>query len=120
VYVLACEGIGSDCRWDLSHLLELPVLDSSRGQGKAKVAEKTSTGKAAGSSVASAAPDQHQLQIGEGTYGKVYKARDKVTGKLVALKKTRLEVGRVSLHCWSWSRGTHTHAGRALPCVLCS
>ena len=32
-------------------------------------------------------------KIGEGTYGKVYKARDKRTGKLVALKKTRLEVG---------------------------
>jgi serine/threonine protein kinase len=26
-------------------------------------------------------------QIGEGTYGKVFKARDKVTGDLVALKK---------------------------------
>ena len=31
-------------------------------------------------------------KVGEGTYGKVYKAKDRNTGALVALKKTRLEV----------------------------
>ncbi|CAK0742703.1 Cyclin-dependent kinase B1-1 [Coccomyxa viridis] len=31
-------------------------------------------------------------KIGEGTYGKVYKAKEKNTGRLVALKKTRLEM----------------------------
>lgn len=30
--------------------------------------------------------------VGEGTYGVVYKARDKVTGDYVAMKKIRLEV----------------------------
>lgn len=38
--------------------------------------------------------DQYEKleKIGEGTYGKVYKAVDKTNGRLVALKKTRLEV----------------------------
>jgi len=38
--------------------------------------------------------DQYEKleKIGEGTYGKVYKAKDRTTGKLVALKKTRLEM----------------------------
>jgi CTD kinase subunit alpha len=30
-------------------------------------------------------------QVGEGTYGKVYKARNTLTGELVALKKIRME-----------------------------
>ena len=40
------------------------------------------------------AMDQYEKleKIGEGTYGKVYKAKEKNTGRLVALKKTRLEV----------------------------
>ena len=31
------------------------------------------------------------LQVGEGTYGKVYKAKHKITGEFVAMKKLRLE-----------------------------
>lgn len=33
-------------------------------------------------------------QVGEGTYGKVYKARNRITGALVALKRLRLETER--------------------------
>ena len=29
--------------------------------------------------------------VGEGTYGQVYKARDKITGDIVALKKIRMD-----------------------------
>lgn len=30
-------------------------------------------------------------KIGEGTYGVVYRARDRITGEIIALKKIRLE-----------------------------
>lgn len=30
-------------------------------------------------------------KIGEGTYGVVYRARDRITGQIIALKKIRLE-----------------------------
>ena len=30
-------------------------------------------------------------KIGEGTYGVVYKAKDRVSGEIIALKKIRLE-----------------------------
>ncbi|CAK7336660.1 unnamed protein product [Dovyalis caffra] len=33
-------------------------------------------------------------EINEGTYGKVYKAKDKKTGEFVALKKVKMDVGR--------------------------
>jgi Protein kinase domain len=32
-----------------------------------------------------------KIQIGEGTYGVVYKAKDRVTNEIIALKKIRLE-----------------------------
>jgi hypothetical protein len=37
-------------------------------------------------------PPHHRENQTTGTYGKVYKAKDKTNGKVVALKKTRLEV----------------------------
>ena len=34
---------------------------------------------------------QKMEKIGEGTYGVVYKAKDRVSGEIIALKKIRLE-----------------------------
>lgn len=39
---------------------------------------------------------KQEKAVGEGTYGVVYKARDKTTGEYVALKRIRLEV---RTHC---------------------
>jgi len=57
-------------------------------------------------------------KIGEGTYGKVYKAKDRKTGRLVALKKTRLEVrpaasGRPTLALQRTSGAARGRVGRA-------
>lgn len=74
-------------------------------------------------------------KIGEGTYGKVYKAKDKTNGKLVALKKTRLEVRTsaaaavVCVCCWPAARmltacrGQQAHMQplpeQPMPCAVC-
>ena len=50
-------------------------------------------------------------KVGEGTYGKVYKAKDRNTGALVALKKTRLEV---QLHTESSTDQTNLNAAQSL------
>ncbi|GMM31214.1 cyclin-dependent serine/threonine protein kinase [Martiniozyma asiatica (nom. inval.)] len=45
--------------------------------------------------VKEAGPSHERIQlVGEGTYGKVYKAKNKITGELVALKRLRLESER--------------------------
>lgn len=40
-------------------------------------------------------------QVGEGTYGQVYRARDRVTNQIVALKKIRMEHEKEGVRCKS-------------------
>lgn len=66
-----------------------PIKRQSRydpGNSKPKVAPVSIVSKDRESSVY-----ERIQQVGEGTYGKVYKARNTVTGQLVALKRLRLE-----------------------------
>lgn len=56
-----------------------------------KAAAAGVTAAAAANTVVSAMDAFEKLEkVGEGTYGKVYRARERATGKIVALKKTRL------------------------------
>ncbi|KAF9686564.1 hypothetical protein SADUNF_Sadunf02G0002300 [Salix dunnii] len=56
-----------------------------------KAAAAGATAAAAANTVVSAMDAFEKLEkVGEGTYGKVYRARERATGKIVALKKTRL------------------------------
>lgn len=43
-----------------------------------------------------------QEKIGEGTYGKVFKARDKATDQLVALKQIRIDNEKDGVSCFSF------------------
>lgn len=74
---------------DSSSKLKRPKILKRRGSKIVPVATPTHHAKDWGEKCV----DGFQVltQIGEGTYGQVYKAKDKNTGQLVALKKVRLE-----------------------------
>lgn len=66
------------------------VLDRGLNLSERKKRKKRKEMEKAASTLSAKDAFEKLEKVGEGTYGKVYRAREKATGKIVALKKTRL------------------------------